>query len=142
LVEPHDPRDLADVARARVVAGEQAQALAHGQDRVEGRGLEHDADAFAPRAAGALRILAEHLHVAAVARAVALEDLDGRRLAGAVRAEQAEHLAGTDLEVDPAHRLVLAVALAQTAHAHCCGHSSTSANAPVLNCRSSPVSAL
>src|SRR5581483_278707 len=89
LVEPHDPRDLADVARARVVAGEQAQALAHGQDRVEGRGLEHDADAFAPRAAGALRILAEHLHVAAVARAVALEDLDGRRLAGAVRAEQA-----------------------------------------------------
>ena len=52
--------------------------------------------------AGALRVLAEHLDLAAVAVAVALEDLDRRRLAGAVRAEQAEHLAGADLEVDAA----------------------------------------
>ena len=47
---------------------------------------------------------------AAVALAVALEDLDRRRLAGAVRAEQAEHLAGLDREVDPAQRLEVAVA--------------------------------
>ena len=41
---------------------------------------------------------AEHLDVTAVALAVALEDLDRRRLAGAVGTEQAEHLAGADLE--------------------------------------------
>ena len=39
------------------------------------------------------------------ALAVALEDLDRRRLAGAVGAEEAEDLAGGDLEVDAAHRL-------------------------------------
>ena len=62
---------------------------------------------------GPLRVGAEHLDVAAVTSAVALEDLDGRRLAGAVRAEQAEHLAGLDREVDPAQCLVVAVALAE-----------------------------
>ena len=67
-----------------------------------------------------LRILAEHRHLAGVARAVALEDLDGRRLAGAVRAEQAEHLAACDREVDPAKGLVLAVALAQAGNRDCC----------------------
>ena len=51
-----------------------------------------------------------------VAGPVALEDLDGRRLAGPVRAEQAEHLAARDLEADAAHRLDLAVGLAQVAH--------------------------
>ena len=39
------------------------------------------------------RVDAEHLDLARVALAVALEDLDRRRLAGAVRAEQAEDLA-------------------------------------------------
>ena len=52
---------------------------------------------------------------AAVALAVALEDLDGRRLAGAVRAEQPEDLAGGDLEADAADGLDLAVRLAQAA---------------------------
>ena len=59
--------------------------------------------------------MAEHRHDAAGARAVALEDLDGRRLAGAVGAEQPEDLAAGDLEVDAAHRLELAVGLAQVA---------------------------
>ena len=61
-------------------------------------------------------IVAEHRHLAAVARAVALEDLDGGGLAGAVGPEQPEHLAAAHLDVDPAHGLVLAVALAQVAH--------------------------
>ena len=59
------------------------------------------------------RVGAEHRHGAAVAAAVALEDLDRRRLAGAVRAEQREDLALADLEADAAQRLVPAVALAE-----------------------------
>ena len=39
------------------------------------------------------RVVSEHRHRAAAARAVALEDLDRRRLAGAVGPEQPEHLA-------------------------------------------------
>ena len=42
-----------------------------------------------------------------------LEDLDGRGLAGAVRAEQGEDLAAGDLEVDAADRGDVPVALAQ-----------------------------
>ena len=48
-----------------------------------------------------------------VALAVALEDLDRRRLAGAVGAEEAEDLARGDLEADPANGLDLAVGLAE-----------------------------
>src|SRR5581483_9569491 len=47
--------------------------------------------------------------------AVALEDLDRRRLARAVRAEEPEDLARLDREVDPAHRLEVPVRLAQAA---------------------------
>ena len=43
-------------------------------------------------------------HRPAVARAVALEHLDGGRLAGAVGPQQAEDLAARDREVDPAQR--------------------------------------
>ena len=49
-------------------------------------------------------VVAEHGDDAAVALPVALEDLDGRRLARAVGAEQAEDLAGRDLEVDARER--------------------------------------
>ena len=45
-------------------------------------------------------IEAEHRDLAAVARPEPFEDFDGAGLAGAVRSEQAEHLAGKDLEVD------------------------------------------
>ena len=55
----------------------------------------------------------EHGRPAAVRRPEALEDLDGRRLAGAVRPEQPEHLAAGHLEVDPVDGLDLAVALDQ-----------------------------
>ena len=105
----------AGVARARVVAGEQRDVLVDGQVRVHRRRLEHDADPLAPVAAGALRVDAEDGDAAAVALAVALEDLDRRRLAGAVRAEQAEDLALLDLEADAANGLDLAVRLAQVA---------------------------
>ena len=148
LGQPDDLDDLGRVARARVVAAEHVEALAHRQVRVERRGLEDDAEPLAPGPAGARRILAEHLDVARVAVAVALEDLDRRRLAGAVRPEQPEHLAGADLEVDAPDRLVRAVALPQPARERCTaprpgGRSrcqrSTSAKPAVGNWTSRPV---
>ena len=69
----------------------------------------------APGAVGLGRIDPEHRDLAAASAAVALEDLDRRRLAGAVGAEEREDLAAVDLEVDPAHRLDIAVGLAQPA---------------------------
>ena len=60
-------------------------------------------------------IVSEDGHLAAGAVAVALEDLDRRRLAGAVRPEQPEHLAFVDREVDPPDRLEVPVGLAKAA---------------------------
>src|ERR1019366_7641153 len=47
---------------------------------------------------------------------VPLHDLDRRGLPGAVRSEKGEDLPVTDLDVDPANHLVLAVGLAQPAN--------------------------
>ena len=60
---------------------------------------------------------AEHLDLARVGLGQALADLDGRRLAGAVRAEQAEALAGLDVEVDPVDGHDVLVGLAKAADA-------------------------
>ena len=60
-----------------------------------------------------LRVLAEHPDLAGAALAIALEDLDRGRLAGAVGPEEGEDLAGLDLEVDAANGLDSAVGLAQ-----------------------------
>src|SRR4029077_4433186 len=106
---------VADVQRLPVVPGEELEALADGQVRIHRRRLEDDADALAPAQASPLRVLVEHGDRAAVARSVALEDLDRRRLPGAVRTEQAEYLARLDLEVDAAQCLVRAVRLVQVA---------------------------
>ena len=87
--------------------------LQHGEVRIHRGRLEDDADPVAPLGAALLRVDAEDRDGAAVARAVALEHLDRRRLAGAVRSEQAEDLALLDLEVDPADGLDLPVGLVQ-----------------------------
>src|SRR6185503_11862556 len=69
-------------------AAEEAQILAAGEHRVEGELLRHEAE----------RGVANH----AAARAAQLtrDDRDERGLAGAVRAEQAEHAAARDLQRD------------------------------------------
>ncbi len=67
--------------------------------------LEHDADALSHPTWRIPGIEPEHVDLAGVAPAVALQDLDRRRLACAVRSEDPEDLAHADLEVDPAHRL-------------------------------------
>ena len=67
----------------------------------------------------ARRVEAEHLDVAGVGPAMALEDLHGGALAGAVGAEQAEDLSVLDLEADAAHRLVAVVGLSQAGNGDC-----------------------
>ena len=112
-VSPTSSIDLVDVAGVRVVPGELLVRLAHGEERAELRLLEDDADALAERPRARPWIVPEHRCGTSVARPVALEDLDGCRLAGSVRAEHAEDLADRDLEADAAERLDAAVGLAE-----------------------------
>ena len=56
----------------------------------------------------------EHLDVAGVVGIESLEDFDRRRLAGAVRAEQAEALAASHFEVEAVDGDDVAVALDET----------------------------
>src|SRR5207247_6708883 len=98
LLQPDDADHFVHGPRALVVAGEERQALAHAQVLVHRGRLEHDADAASPVARRACRVDPEYGDGAGVAAAVSLEDLDRRRLAGAVRAEQGENLAFADLE--------------------------------------------
>ncbi len=106
---PAPPRRRADGVEARPVA----QRLARGDVAVDAARLQHDADPPAQRQRARGGVLSQHRHLAAAARAVALEDLDRRGLARPVGPEQPEHLAAAHLDVDAAHRLELAVALAQ-----------------------------
>ncbi len=85
----------------RIEAPEQVDDLDHGQLRVERRRLEADADAWLERVGAVGDVEAEDDRLAAVGRPQALEDLDRRRLARAVRPEQAEDLARGDIEIDP-----------------------------------------
>jgi hypothetical protein len=90
--------------------------LAHLDVAVHAGALQHDPHPIAQLAGALLGVVAEDRDDPARAAAIALEDLDGRGLARAVGAEQPEHLARRDLEVDAAHGLVLAVALVEVAH--------------------------
>ena len=93
--------------------------------------LEDDAHSLTEHSLAPPGIEAEHRDLAGVPRAVALEDLDRGRLAGAVRAEQAEDLALLDPEGDPPHRIVVTVGLAQSADVHGRRHQiSTATTAP------------
>ncbi len=63
------------------------------------------------------RVEAQHAHGAGIGPAVALEDLDGRGLAGAVGPEQAEQLTAAHLEGHAGEDLAGAVRLADVADA-------------------------
>src|SRR4051795_591875 len=113
--QPREVEDLVNVARGGVEACPMGDRLAHRDVPVHARALEHDAHALAQLVGPLLRVVAEHGHDPARARAVALEDLHRGRLARPVRAEQPEDLARRDLEVDTAHGVMVAVALVQVA---------------------------
>ena len=116
LREPDDPDHLLDVARGGVEAGPVGDRLAHGQVLVDARALQHDPHARAQVGVARRRVVAEHGDVAGAAAAVALEDLDRRRLARAVGPEQPEDLAAAHLEVDAADGLALLVGLVEVLH--------------------------
>src|SRR5690606_30978146 len=90
--------DLPRVARGAVAAGEHLHDLAHREHSGVADLLQHDPDAGAPVAAGTPGILAEHADLPGVPLTVALEDLDGGGLAGAVGPEYREDLAVADIE--------------------------------------------
>src|SRR3954452_17417511 len=115
LGQAGERQDLVDVARPRIEAGPVRDRLAHGDVAAHAGALQHDAHPPAQLLRALLGVLAEDGDDAARPRPVALEDLDRRRLARAVGAEQAEDLAERDLEVDAAHGVMVAVALVQVA---------------------------
>ena len=112
LVEIEEPDELFRRQGVSIEAAEQVEDLDHRELRVERRGLEGDPDPFleGPRIAGGVD--PEDLEAAGVGGPQPLEHLHGRRLAGAVRAEEAEDLAGADLERDTVDGLHVAVCLA------------------------------
>ena len=90
------------------------QQLAPGLARVEPRLLQRDADPLA-RPVGVLRdVDARHLRPARRDRQQRREHAHGRGLAGAVRPEESEDLAGLDAQVDAPHRLDIVVVFDQS----------------------------
>ena len=86
--------------------------LAGSRPQVDAAGLEHQADAGSQRPATARRILPEDPHRAGVGAAIAFDDLDGRGLAGAVRAKDGHELARGHRHRDVVKHRPLAIALA------------------------------
>src|SRR4051794_11386337 len=115
LGEAGELEDLVHVARGGVEAGPMRDRLADGDVAVHAGALEHDPHPHAELVRALLRVAAEDRHDPARPRAVALEDLDRRRLARTVGAEQPEDLARSDVEVDPANGVMVAVALVEVA---------------------------
>jgi hypothetical protein len=69
--------------------------------------LEGAGDAHAAMRCGATagHVLAEQVHRAGVGGIETADDIDHRRLAGAVRADQTENLASVDMDIDALERL-------------------------------------
>src|SRR5215208_4177338 len=105
VAEPDQLEHLVDGPLPAVVTAEEREHLSYGQRGVHRRRLEDDADLLAPLRPRPLGISSEHLDGPGIAFPVALEDLDGCRLARAVRPQDAENLAHADVEADPTHRL-------------------------------------
>ena len=101
-------------ARARlVVVGEQLQVAPAGEVRVEARAFDEAGDAVERLRAVDERVAAEQPRRALGRADQAEQHPQRRRLAGAVRAEVAEHVAALDRQVDVVDRDDLAVALDQ-----------------------------
>ena len=107
---------LVDRATTRVIAAVHLDQLGDRQVVLDAGLLEDHADSLPQPALAVGRIHPEHSGLAARARAVTLEDLHGRRLAGAVGPKQTEHLSPRDFEAHAAHCIHLAIGLAQVAH--------------------------
>ena len=101
---PEEPGELPLVgqfggwSRIGVQRGEESQRLTDAHPSGQRGVLELGADAASQSVAVSSRVEPEHRHLAGVGDAESLEDLDGGRLARAVRPEQSEQLAFADGE--------------------------------------------
>ena len=84
-----------------VQGGLQAQVLAAGEERIEGRLLQRGTDGGANLGSLADDVEAGDARRPCAEREERRQHVDRRRLAGAVRAEKPVDLAGCDREVDP-----------------------------------------
>ena len=110
---PSTSSSSSGVARIVVEPGVLDDGLPRSRPQVDAAGLEHQAHAGSQRPTAARRILPEDPHRPVVGAPVALDDLDRRRLARAVGAEQRDQLAGRHAERDAVHHRPVVVALAQ-----------------------------
>src|SRR5829696_611175 len=113
LAQADQVHRLVDVPRRGVVAGVLLDRLARGELRDQAGLLQDEADAVSPTPIRPLWVDPQHAHLARIPGPIALEDLDRRGLARAIRAQEGEDLARADLEVDPPHRFEAVVGLAQ-----------------------------
>ncbi len=114
--EPDEVDDLVHRARRGVGGAVELDRLADGEVRADPGLLRDDADPLAERAASPLRVDAEDADVAGAAPPIPLEDLDGRRLAGAVGTEQREDLAAGDGQVDAGDGVDVVIGLVQASN--------------------------
>ena len=117
LLELHEPDDVLGRRSFVKEAAEQADGFFDRELFRELRLLKLNAEPLLQRFGVGLPVEAEHLHFAGVALREALADLDRRRLAGAVRAQQPEAFAGLHLEVEAAHGYDVFVRLTKIADA-------------------------
>ena len=96
LIERQIAQQLLGVVPVAIERAEEAHGLEDGELLGELRFLQRDADALAQLALVLAPVQAEDLDLAGVGLGQPFEDLDGRRLAGAVRPEQAEAFAAGD----------------------------------------------
>ena len=99
----------------RVETPKEHQGLVHRELVGELRVLQLDAEALPKRGLIGRPAAAQKDDVPRIGRGQAFANLDGGRLAGAVRPEQAEAFAGADLQVDAVDSHHVAVRLAQAA---------------------------
>jgi hypothetical protein len=115
VAEADEVEDLVRRARVRVGRAVELDRLAGGDLRLQALLLQNDADPLAEGPLAAPGVEPEDVQIARVGAPVALQDLHERRLPGAVRTEDREHLAAADRQVDAVERLDVAVGLAQRA---------------------------
>ena len=89
--------------------GHQLEVLFPCEELVDRGELARDADGGPDRIGLAVDVMTGDLHLAAVGADQGREDLDRRRLAGAIRSEQREDRPLGDLEVDAVEDELLAV---------------------------------
>ena len=102
------------IAWLPIEARVEVEELARPGLRVDPALLEHEPKARAELASLAGRVEAEDRHAPGVGSAVALHDLDGRRLAGAVGPEERDDRSTLDSEVEPVDDGPTRVALEET----------------------------